>query len=260
MQEGTEELGILEKLTNEKLRNLSSDVLGFYQDKVQVSSLDEAVAIGVNTISQCGDKWHNARNVRVTGSVAYQIYTYSSNKKPDWSRKYEGIYKSKFTGNAKTRRGVRGEVLARARYSEETKEKVIQCGLVVKTEVPWLGYSPDGIMNENGTIAKLLEFKSPDAGEKLPAKEMLATQAISSLDDDDKLKKRHPHYGQIHLGLMLLGAHECEYVNYSFVDNNLARVTVEYDKAFALKMAKTLCDTYFQELLPRMAAESMDVD
>ena len=40
MQEGTEELGILEKLTNEKLRNLSSDVLGFYQDKVQVSSLD----------------------------------------------------------------------------------------------------------------------------------------------------------------------------------------------------------------------------
>ncbi|XP_075738424.1 uncharacterized protein LOC142783729 [Rhipicephalus microplus] len=61
------------------------------------------------------------------------------------------------------------------KYSCITRNDVSKIGFVVHPKVPWLGYSPDGVVFKNSNPAILLEVKSPVLG-KTPTVAQLATQ------------------------------------------------------------------------------------
>ncbi|XP_011883465.1 PREDICTED: uncharacterized protein LOC105570667, partial [Vollenhovia emeryi] len=248
-------LGQLKALIDQYLCLCKSDVQKFYHEHVEIS-LERAVEIAL--AAQCKDKWISGRKIRITSSISYSLFTYASNKSPDWDKKYNQVFNSKFKGNANTSHGLKYEGPARDKYSNSLiDQKVIEIGLMVRPEVPWLGFSPDGIVvcSNNGNSERTIEIKCPIEGKRLSASEFISMGARKRFDHNGNLKYKHDHYGQIQLGLLLTGLDKCHYINYSSSTDDYICETVYFDELFSLKMSKTLLDVYFKEILPRIYAK-----
>lgn len=107
------------------------------------------------TTSQRTDEWLQFRKFRVTGSRVYELYTYS---KADWNTKCMTYFHRPNITNKYVKHGLKYEEDAIKTFSENTKLEVLHCGMVVPHNNSWLGYSPDGIIIENGKRV-LLEVK-----------------------------------------------------------------------------------------------------
>lgn len=67
-----------------------------------------------------------------------------------------------FFVNEKMQRGTDLEPIARKEYEEETGLIVEQIGFLLSDKYKWLGFSPDGLINEKGIYRKGVEIKCPD--------------------------------------------------------------------------------------------------
>ena len=84
---------------------------------------------------------------------------------------------------------------------------VSPCGFIVRLEQPWLGATPDGIVDD-GTILGVLEIICPYS-----AQDMSFTQAVTSWknfclrrnDSTFILKRTHAYYYQVQVQLFILG-------------------------------------------------------
>lgn len=61
-------------------------------------------------------EWHKERRFRITGSTCYQLFTYTSNKNPDWKKKCDSFFspknfRSEYTDYGKKLKGKLGNVL-----------------------------------------------------------------------------------------------------------------------------------------------------
>ncbi|KYN11419.1 hypothetical protein ALC57_16432, partial [Trachymyrmex cornetzi] len=231
----------------------------FYKNHIQLT-LDESVHLALKTIQE-SDDWNVERKKRNTGSKAYNLFTYSFNKHPNWGKKYNQVFHNTFSGNETTIHGLRCEGPAKEKYADETNSKLIETGLLIRHKVPWLGYSPDGIvMNDKLESAILFELKSPKEGERMDANDFIAIHAVKSFDAHGKLRKKCTHYGQIQLGMLLLGLDYTDYVNYSSFGHNYIYERVSFDFDFVLNMIEILCSVYFDEMLPRIMKDFNDAN
>lgn len=82
------------------------------------------------------DYWQKARKFRITGSICYQIYTYTKNKKPNWSKKCCDIFSPKNFKSEYTEYGKSTEKFARDEFVAKTKKMVIETGLIVSQQNP----------------------------------------------------------------------------------------------------------------------------
>jgi putative phage-type endonuclease len=141
-------------------------------------------------LEQGSDEWHDARRGIVTASVVGRLITptlkVASN---DYSRgltaalvseRISGWTEPSYT-NADMWRGVTCEPIARDAYSEH-HAPAVECGFLRRDEATWtLGYSPDGLVGDDG----LLEIKAPRAkghvatilSDEVPAQHMAQCQA-----------------------------------------------------------------------------------
>lgn len=177
--------------------------------------------MALETQEQNTNLWLSERKKRITGSTCYQLYTYTSNKNPDWDKKIKRLLTNNFTGNANTSYGLIHEMVARKRFSEAFSLKIIEGGLIVHQDYPFLGYSPDGLIIK-ADERQLLEIKCPVEGLTKSATELVQHLDYLEIDSDSKyvLKKKHKFYGQIQLGLFLLNMNICELIIYSSYDNS----------------------------------------
>lgn len=155
-----------------------------------------------------------------------------------------------FQGNAATRHGKSCEKLALQEYQQKTGEEVSVLGLVINPAVPWLGFSPDGIVFRARQLALLLEIKSPVLGK---------THKISTLVDDKKiayllregdsyiLRPTHSYYTQVQLGLFLLELDEAHFIVYSEVESLIIQVQKCMD--FVDMLVRRLQYVYFTHYL-----------
>ncbi|EFA12075.1 hypothetical protein TcasGA2_TC006882 [Tribolium castaneum] len=127
--------------------------------------------------------WFKERQFRITGSRCYGIYTYN---KTDWENKSIKYFWPKKFSNKTTRHGIECEFLARQIYEKVEKVTVIQCGLIVPPQSPFLAYSPNGVVMKNMKPWKLLEIKCPVAGKLL--------QAVAVTRASDLCPKAHRLY------------------------------------------------------------------
>ncbi|KAL7306682.1 hypothetical protein TKK_0001355 [Trichogramma kaykai] len=182
----------------------------------------------MKTINQTNNLWKNARRCRITGSVCYELFTYCSNKTPDWVKKVEKVFFPTFRGTSNTLYGLRNEGKALDLYAELFEVTVHRCGLIVHPTVPWLAYSADGIVRSENI---LLEFTYQQ-------------------NDNTALKEQHKYYGQVQLGMLLLNCPKCHFIVYSSFDHSIAVIEIGYDQKFVKNMLKSLKDAYFKYLLP----------
>ena len=173
----------------------------YYNNNVKLT-LQEAVDICCNVESQRSEYWQKERRKRITASTAYNLYTYATNKKPDWEKKIEKHINSSFKGSKATAYGVRMEPKARKCYERKTGNKVLEGSVMINPAIPIFGCSPDGYVHDKN---KIIEIKCPTAGEKMSALEALKTvDYIDSSSENVKLiekKKKllssstwHVHY------------------------------------------------------------------
>ncbi|CAH2097660.1 unnamed protein product [Euphydryas editha] len=120
-------------------------------------------AICANTKLNYAD-WHKARRFRITGSVCYKLYTYTKNKKPDWKKQAKELFDPSSFTSEYTEYGKKTEAEARSLFIEKVKKTVVETGLVISKQNPWLAYSPDGIILTDGVPSALLEIKCPFKG------------------------------------------------------------------------------------------------
>ena len=54
---------------------------------------------------------------------------------------------------------MREEASARLKYAEATNLNIVDCGLFINKDFPYLGASPDGVVMENGVAVGIVEIK-----------------------------------------------------------------------------------------------------
>ncbi|KAH6945487.1 hypothetical protein HPB50_008726 [Hyalomma asiaticum] len=115
--------------------------------------------------------------LRITGSKCHSLYRFLPSPEHGWQEKIMKLLTQNFAGNDATRHGKACEKPAIEEYASNTRDAVFTAGLVINPVVPWLGFSPDGIVFRHGKPAVLLEIKSPMRGK---------TETISDLVNQKK--------------------------------------------------------------------------
>ena len=96
---------------------------------------------------------------------------------------------------------------ARRIFIEKTGKHVIEVGLVVSRQNPWLAVSPDGVIFENGAPVEVLEIKCPFKGAQMNIKDAIDKEFKQCLDvrgEKYVLKQGNKYYGQVQLNMAVL--------------------------------------------------------
>lgn len=142
------------------------------------------------------------------------------------------------------------EQTALGKFSELSGKKVTKCGLFVDVAHPFLGASPDGIVDDG---AALVEVKCPykerqekiKAGEPFPYLEMR--------DGELRLKRNSNYYFQVQGQMKICGRSLCYFVVNTHKDVVIEKVLFD-SKFYDEKMAKQLHDFYHSHYLPRIVS------
>lgn len=245
-------------LAAEELEACGPDVAQFYRTEVAIN-FEQSVKICLETHEQSESSlWFYVRSLRISGSKCYGFHTYFSNKKPDWDGKFQYEYLKHFSGDEDTLYGLQSEGPSRDLFKEKNSCSLLETGNVIRPELPYLSYSPDGVaVNEQGDFVCLFETKAPKEGKRLTADELVDNNLVKALDSTGNLKVKNKWYGQVQLGMFLFGLQSSKLVIYSsFTDKShkpsIRAIHVPFNEGMCLEMCKRLTMVYFRELLPRM--------
>ena len=193
------------------------------------------------------DLWKQTRQLRISGSKIYSIYTYCKNKRPNWEQKSICCFWPREFTNIFVKHGLTQEEFARVAYEKLLNVQVVQCGFVVHPDCPWVGYSPDGIVFKNNVPERLIEIKCIYAGKSKTIQKCLAS--CTYLENSNTLKKRHPYYGQVQLGMLLLNLKKCDFIIYASFDQSVHVIRVDFDEIFALEMLSSVRNVYMGKMI-----------
>jgi putative phage-type endonuclease len=158
-------------------------------------------------IEQGSDEWHALRRGVITASTISLLIT-STVKPANNATSRTAIYKllaERITGESESSfynddmmRGHMLEPGARDLYAKHTSREVRECGFVTRrTNGIQLGYSPDGLVGDDGII----EIKAP-----LPKKH-LASMLSDSVPSE--------YVSQVQTGLAVTGRQWCDFISYA---------------------------------------------
>ncbi|CAG4958743.1 unnamed protein product [Colias eurytheme] len=101
---------------------------------------------------------------------------------------YQEVFHSNFLGKEDTIRGLRCEAVARDLYAEHYSCMILESGLLVRPELPWLSASLDGTaMDKDGNFLRNIEIKTLKEGARLTPNELIEMNAIPILDKKIKI-------------------------------------------------------------------------
>lgn len=233
-------------------RHLSPNLLKFYEEMVAVSS-ERAVSICAQTAGQNSTQWQRERLLRITGSKCHTLYRFVPSPEQNWQNKIMKLLTQNFGGNEATRYGKACEKPAIEEYTSITGDTVSTVGLVVNPIVPWLGFSPDGIVFRHGKPAVLLEIKSPTRGKTERISDLVNQKKVPYIlceGENYTLRPTHSYYSQVQLGLFLLDLEEAHLIVYSEVQSLV--VVVERSMSFIDSLIQRLQYVYFVHYLPEL--------
>lgn len=189
--------------------------------------------VEVFNVSQRSDAWKILRSCRNPSAVkgipkewtpflvpfrftASEIYCLTDKNQYKSKKEYMdevlGIKERTFTGNFHTARGQRLEPSVRDRYVKEHGTPVHEIGFVVPRWCPYIGVSPDGIMEEG-----CIEIKCP-------------VKIWKEFLEDGKIKDEH--YAQIQMTMVICERDWCDYLVYSESENQYIETRVKKDQEY----------------------------
>lgn len=166
--------------------------------------------------------------------------------------KFEYVFFGSFEGNDYTDYGNRAEKSCILALRRKYPSLLSNNGIFIHHLYPWFGYSCDGYIPDCNL---LIEIKSPVIGERIPAEEFNATNCkfLTLCDENLQLKRKHKFYGQIQLGLFLLGLTASKLIVYSEFSDSFLELNVPYDEEFCSNFIPALTNVYFTKYLKFLA-------
>lgn len=208
--------------------------------------MDEAVDLCVKTRNQGSDLWRTERNLRITASECYKLFTATKNPATVWSSKINAYYRTKpDLKNFKI--GRREETNAIALYEKFTKNKVTKVGLLVQPTCPWLGCSPDGFVFETETVVEIKTLMNED---NLPFVDALKSVSYLKSGEEYTLREKHSHYAQVQINMHLFCVRKANLIVHNYKSKEILIINVDYDKQFCFNLIETLKSVYFHHTLP----------
>lgn len=148
--------------------------------------------------------------------TASEIYTLTGKGQYKTRSQYigevSGKLERKFSGNVHTSRGQRLEPSVRQRYEREHNVNVVEIGFLVPKWCPFIGVSPDGVMQEG-----CIEIKCP-------------VSIWPELKNEGMIKPEH--YAQMQMTMEICDRDWCDYLVYSEKDNEYLELRVKRDKKY----------------------------
>lgn len=236
---------ILYAVEFEKIRfdQLNQEEKDFYNKEIQID-LEGAVNIS-SDIFQQKRKVRLEHRISITASVVNQFITYVNNNDPNWDTKIYNRLNNKFQGSTAAAHGIKNEALAREEYVKRIGLKVVQSGLLVNPLLPWLGYSPDGIVIND----RIIKIKCLEKGATLTIDAVIPTvDYLQTIDGVEYLKKRN-YYCQVQLGMFITSLKKCDPTLFATYDKSMKIIQVSYNELCIKSVWPKLMFVYFRYLL-----------
>ncbi|KAL3242534.1 hypothetical protein MRX96_021042 [Rhipicephalus microplus] len=118
--------------------------------------------------------------------------------------------------------GLRNEPKARKALEQKLQTPILETGLVVLPEQPWLACSPDGLMRYEGNTV-LVKIKCPARCEKVPIIDKEGKMILEFFDCQAgtlTLKKSHSFYTQLQLQLYIMNLSQAVFYAWSTVQDD----------------------------------------
>lgn len=207
--------------------------------------------LGIDTMNLYS-LWLQEQQYRITGTSGYELFTYVSNKNPDWKRKIQAFiepksFKSQFTEYGKSR-----EKEARKMLEVILKCDIVETRLVVSQDNPWLGFSPDGLIFQDSKPEILIEIKCSFKGKTETISTAIMQEFKKCLDINENeisLKKKHKYYGQVQLGMAIFNVDKFFLVMYAAFDTSFRIIVVAVDREFIIKLLSLIKAVYYNKII-----------
>ncbi|XP_023234051.1 uncharacterized protein LOC111633671 [Centruroides sculpturatus] len=138
----------LKKLNSFTNVNISQKLLKFYNDNVIVK-LQKIIQIAFLTRKQstCPD-WFIYKRYRLSSSMAHSVKT----RKNNFEKLAFRFLNNTFKGTIATDYGIKMEQIAKNSFSLKKNIRIIDAGVIICNEAPWICASPDGICKKGNKI------------------------------------------------------------------------------------------------------------
>ena len=134
---------------------------------------------------------------------------------------------------------------------------IAKTGLHINADYPYLGASPDGIIDCDCCGKGLVEIKCPQKySTSLKGWENGKNFAI---DSSNNVKKDYPYFAQMQGQMFLLGVKFCNFFVWTPVENDYLLVRIERDEYFISKALPKLFFFCFAVLLPEIVSRKNDL-
>lgn len=133
--------------------------------------------------------------------------------------------------------GIQMEKVALKKFENDFEMHVVDVGLCIDIERPYLAASPDGLIAENF----VLEIKCPFSGKD---SKIEAGKFFPFLTKEKKLKTCHKYYAQIQGQMYVTKRKRCYFVVYTLLD--MLVINVNYDKLFVESVLLPRLDDFYK--------------
>lgn len=218
------------------------------KQKQFLQELEQTQDIEIKTVGQSDNNiWAIERRKRLTASNFGRVCKMRLNTSV--RSILESLLYSQFKGTVATNYGKNNESEAIKQFSKETGLKVVESGLFVDKNKPFLAASPDGLIGDDTLIEVKCPYKiasmTPEEGIQQKKVDFCTYQARKL-----NLKSNHNYYYQVQGQLHITGREFCFFVLWS--PKGLLYQKIKKDDTFWEKMEPLLEQFYYQCLLPEI--------
>ena len=214
----------------------------------------EMVELNTRTQSSCS-LWHDMRAGRITASVAHDV-THTSLINPAKSL-VKKICKDQYDNQLNIpsiKHGVDSEHTAFEAYTQYVSPmhqscSTKKCGLYLSTQFPFLGASPDAIVNCSCCGKGVVEIKCPYKHRDATICEALLDKDFC-LDNDANLKATHRYYTQIHVQMAVCDVSYADLVIWTRKEMAVQRVS--RDDSFIMSIMTKMSTFWHSVILPEL--------
>lgn len=185
-------------------------------------------------------RWFEERQKRMTASRFGDICKATDRR--NMEALAVSFLSAKTLNTAAVKHGKKYETVALEQFERENGQKTLKCGLFVNPKIPYLGASPDGIIDDT-----VVEVKCPFSAKN----ELISPQTVPylKLDSDGclTLSRTHNYFYQVQGQMFCSGRKQCLFLVYTTKD--LKAVNLSLDEVFVQSMVNSLkefFDMYFK--------------
>ena len=142
-------------------------------------------------------------------------------------------------------------VFLNAYKKEHVNARITSRGLTLHKDFPFIGGSPDGVLSCDCHGESILEVKSPY---RLADTGIAGWRILEYLDQEQKLRKTHSHYHQIHLYLGIFELKKAFFIVYA--KEQVISQVIDFDQEFFKYQINHLRQYYTKHYLPTIIGKN----